>query len=148
MKPNKSDVNLEQLKTLSSLPCQALIPFSSDKTLSLPETFSVETEVYESTKKNQDNQMKKLLASCLRGNTESTEIILPSWAGTQVLLSESQVPLMHVDFLPFLPHPVTEHATVYTAMLNYVKVLNQLEQKSLLIFCDEGVFRLVLNIYT
>ena len=54
---------------------------------------------------------------------------------------------MHVAFLPFLPHPVTEVATVYTAMQNYVKLLNQLKQKSLSVFCDEGVFRLVLNIY-
>ena len=42
---------------------------------------------------------------------------------------------------------MTEVATVYTAMQNYVRLLSQLQQKSLLIFCNEGVFRLVLNIY-
>ena len=54
---------------------------------------------------------------------------------------------MQVAFLPFLPYPVTDTATVYTAMLNFSKLLNQLEQKTLPIFCDEGVFRIVLNIY-
>ena len=54
---------------------------------------------------------------------------------------------MHVAFLPFLPHPVTDIATGYTTMLNYVKLFNQLEQKTLPLFCNEGVFRLVLNIY-
>ena len=98
-------------------------------------------------KKKNDNELKKFLGSYLRENTDTTEITLPTWAGTQALLSESQVPLMHVAFLPFLPHPVTEIATVYTAMQNYLKLLNQLEKKSLPIFCDEGVFRLVLNIY-
>ena len=54
---------------------------------------------------------------------------------------------MHVAFLLFLPHFANKVATVCTAMQNYVKLLNQLKQKSLPIFCDEGVFRPVLNIY-
>ena len=54
---------------------------------------------------------------------------------------------MQVAFLPFLPYPVTETSTVYTAMLNFERLLDQLEQKTLPIFCDEGVFRIVLNIY-
>ena len=66
---------------------------------------------------------------------------------TQALLSESELPEMHAAFLSFLPHPVTEVATVYTAMQNYVKLQNQLKQKLLPIFSYEGVFRLVLNIY-
>ena len=33
-------------------------------------------------------------------------------------------------------------------MQNYVKLLSQLKQKSLPIFCDEGVFRLVHKIYS
>ena len=54
---------------------------------------------------------------------------------------------MHVAFLLFLSHAVTEVATVYTAMQNYVKLLTPLKQKSLPIFSDEVVSRLVLNIY-
>ena len=72
---------------------------------------------------------------------------LKTWTGTQALLSKSGLPQMHVAFLPFPTHPVTEVATVFTAMQYYVKLLNQLKQKSLPKFCDEGVFRLVLNIY-
>ena len=72
---------------------------------------------------------------------------LKTWTGTQALLSKSGLPQTHVAFLPFPPHPVTEVATVFTAMQYYVKLLNQLKQKSLPKFCDEGVFRLVLNIY-
>ena len=54
---------------------------------------------------------------------------------------------MHVAFSLFLSHAVTEVAIVYTAVQNYVKLLTPLKQKSLPIFCDEGVSRLVLNIY-
>ena len=50
-------------------------------------------------------------------------------------------------FLPFIPRPVTEHPTVYTDMRNFVKIADQLEQKSLPLFCDEGVFRIVVDIF-
>ena len=43
---------------------------------------------------------------------------------------------MQVEFLPFIPKPVTEHATVYNAMINFVKLP-----------CDEGVYRIVVEIY-
>ena len=33
-------------------------------------------------------------------------------------------------------------------MLNFVKVSNQLDQEALPLFCDEGVFRIVLDIDT
>ena len=146
-KPLRSEVNLQNVKTLSKLHCQELVPFSTDKTLTVPETFTVQAETYNSPEKQKSIEMKKILESCVRGNADASAVTLPSWAGTQALLSKSEVPLMHVAFLPFLPQPVTDIATVYTAMLNYVKLLNQLEQKTLPIFCDEGVFRLVLNIY-
>ena len=91
--------------------------------------------------------MKKFLWGCLRGNTDITEIGLPTLAERQALLFESELPQMHVAFFPFLPHFANKVATVCTAMQNYVKLLNQLKQKSLPIFCDEGIFRPVLNIY-
>ena len=51
-----------------------------------------------------------------------------------------------IIFLPMIPHPVTEHFTVYTAMNNFLKVLPQLDQRSMPVFCD-GVYRLVVEIY-
>ena len=63
------------------------------------------------------------------------------------LLSESELPQIHIAFLPFFPYHVTGVAIIYTTMQNCVKLLNQLKQKSLPIFWDEGMFRLVLNFY-
>ena len=54
---------------------------------------------------------------------------------------------MQTGFLPFIRYPVTEHTTVYTAMTNFIKVLQQLNQKALPIFCDEGVYRIVVDVY-
>ena len=42
---------------------------------------------------------------------------------------------------------MTEHATVYTAMKNFIKVLQQPDQKALLFFFGEGVYRIVVDIY-
>ena len=64
---------------------------------------------------------------------------MPTWAAIKSLISDSNIPIMQVEFVPFIPKPVTEHATVYTAMINIVKVLEQLDQKLVPIFCDEWV---------
>ena len=55
---------------------------------------------------------------------------------------------MQIGFLHFIPYPVTKHTTVYTAMKNFIKILQQLDQKAcLLIFCAESVYRIVVYIY-
>ena len=63
------------------------------------------------------------------------------------LINDSKLPIMQTGFLLFIPHPVTEHTAVYTAMKTFIKVLQQLDQKTLPNFCDEGVYRIVVNIY-
>ena len=55
MKPKRSEINVAVVKTLSKLACQGLVPFSTDKTLTLPKTFIVETESYNSNEKKSDN---------------------------------------------------------------------------------------------
>ena len=61
-------------------------------------------------------------------------------------ISNIKLPIMQTGILPFIPYPVTEHTTVYTAMKNFVKVLQQFDPKALPIFCDEGVYRIVVGI--
>ena len=92
MKRNRNEVNLAAVKILSKLACQELDPFSTDKTLTLPQPFIVETGTYNLHEKKNDNQLKKFLWSCIRWNTDTTEIDLPTWARTQALLSESELP--------------------------------------------------------
>ena len=55
MKPNRKEVNLAAVQTLSRLTCQDLVPFSTDKTLTLPELFIVETKTYNPNKIRNDN---------------------------------------------------------------------------------------------
>ena len=83
--------------------------------------------------------MNALKNSGLVNTTEN----IPTWAGICSLLITNKFPLMHVGFLPFIPHPITETSTVYTAMNNFLKVVEQLDQ----VFCDEGVFCIMIDIY-
>ena len=54
---------------------------------------------------------------------------------------------MRVGFLPFIPKPVTEYSTVYTSLLKKLKISKQLDQNALPMFCDKGVFRILVEIY-
>ena len=51
---------------------------------------------------------------------------------------------MHVGFLPFLPSPVTEYSTVFSAMKNLIQLVGQLKQDVLPFFCD-SVFRIIVE---
>ena len=79
--------------------------------------------------------------------TSENNITMPSWVSIRSLISKSNVPIMQIGFLPMIPHPVTEHSTVYTAMNKFLKVFPQLDQRSMPVFCDEGVYRLAVEIY-
>ena len=63
------------------------------------------------------------------------------------LLSDSNITVMKVGFLPFIPNPVTEASTVFTAMKNFDSLAKNLAQGVLPVFCDEGFFRIVWNIF-
>ena len=78
---------------------------------------------------------------------ESKDSIIPSWAGIRALLSNTFFPRMHVGFLPFHPSPVAEYSTVFSAMKNFIQLVGQLKQDALPLFCDEGVFRIVVDIF-
>ena len=55
---------------------------------------------------------------------------------------------MCVGFLPMIPSPVTDYATVYKALQNFQSVRCQLNpsQSIIPVFCDEGVFHTVADI--
>ena len=70
----------------------------------------------------------------------------PSWKEYNAKLLAKEIQRKRVGFLPVLPYPVTQHDTVYTALLNFNGVLQQLDQKHLPVTCDEGVFRIAREI--
>ena len=114
----------------------------------LDSNFIVEDELLENTEVQKERDMKQFVINCTRNGIlfNNTESNTRTWAGCEALLSYSCVPKMHTGFLPYIPHPVTEFSTVYTALKNFPAVLSQLKQTRLPVFCDEVVYRIVADI--
>ena len=72
---------------------------------------------------------------------------MPSWSAFNSLITTENLPVKIVGFLPVLPYPVTEHATVYTALKNFQEILGKLsKQTHLPVACDEGVYQIARQI--
>ena len=69
------------------------------------------------------------------------KVIIPSWVCGRSILFSAKVTEVHVSFLPFILKSITECSTVY----NFVKIAKQLDQDALPIFCDKGVFRILVD---
>ena len=72
---------------------------------------------------------------------------VPPWAGIHALLSDKQLSLKNVGFLPIIPNPVTRHDTVFTCLRNFSSICSNLDQEVLPVACDEGVYQYVVDIY-
>ncbi len=71
---------------------------------------------------------------------------LPPWGGIHALITTANVPLMRVGFLPVIPSPVTECATVRKALTNFQATRQQVNQDTMAIVSDEGVYHIVVDI--
>ena len=150
-KPLRSSVSL---KTVSDsaflvLPCQKIIPFKGiKKQRVLDSKFIAEDELLQNAEVEKERDMKHFFTNCTRNGIlfNNTESNTSTWAEGEALFFNSCVPKMHSGFLPYIPHPVTEFSTVYSVLKNFLTVLSQLNQTCLPLFCDEGVYRIVVNI--
>ena len=136
---------MKDIKNNIHLPCQEIRYFYRTQKLPLPESFKVEG-LFNSSAVSVSYKEIEFLISCVQNAPQEEKFTSPTWAGIRSLIT-AELPNMHVRFLPFIPHPVTEYSTVYTAMINFTKAVKQLHQNVLPIFCDEGMFRIVLDIF-
>ena len=129
--------------------CQQIRLFIPKKDKLLLDNFNVSVDIFRAEEKFTANSNMSFLISCLRGCfiASDSPALVPTWAGCRALLSQSNVLLMNVGFLPYIPRPVTDYSTVYTAMHNFMSMLTQLDQPSVPLFCDEGVYRIIADIY-
>ena len=90
---------------------------------------------------------REFLISLIRLGTSANDPHI--WAAVHTLVSSAVVPMMlvgflpvmmRVGFLPVIPKPITERATVRHCLTNFQSVRRQLNQESMAIWCDEGVF--------
>ena len=148
-KPKKSAIEIKSIKKLQKRKCQEFVSFNPNSPkLPLPDSFASPEDLINLEIKTAERNQKQFIISCAQNITKSdSKYLIPSWAGIESLISESDVPIMQVGFWPFIPKSVTDYSTVYTVMLNMTKLASQLDQKILPAYCDEGVFRIVTDIY-
>ena len=105
----------------------------------------MQNELYlDQTSKDEFEKHEFIISSSQSIIPESKDSIIPSWTGIRALLSNTFAPRMYVGFLP---SPVTEYSTAFSAMKNFTQLVGQLKQDALPLFCDEGVFRIVVDIF-
>ena len=53
--------------------------------------------------------------------------MIPSWNGIRSLILSAKLLEVQVNLLLFIPKPAAKYLTIYTSMLNFVKVSSQLD---------------------
>ena len=161
-KPNISETSVQRgcKAFIGPLPCQKLEEFytyKSSKKIYLPDSytpspqlFSMEDADYITIIQNDIAWIiSRLDLSDISNNTVSPfgeQQSMPSWSSFNSVISDRKRKIQQVGFLPILPHPVTKDETVYTSLINFKNVLNQLTQSQIAVFCDEGVYHIAREI--
>lgn len=157
-KPKVSDMNLKRssLHLPDKLPCQVVLHHPKPPVKpTLPSTFRLAEETGVTSELNYSTTLckadkREFLISFLRNGLkcDSASDTMPTWGGCHALLSTATVPLMRVGFMPVIPSPVTDYATVRKSLQNYQSVRRQLNpsQSLMPVACDEGVYHTVADI--
>ncbi len=159
-KPNISDTDVVhgKSKLKDELPCQKQIEYiKAAKKPNLAHNYTVSTEFYSmDPEEHASIKVKDIgwsltrldLSDLTHGKiqAECANQKMPSWAAFNALVTDENLPLKIIGFLPVIPHPVTSYSTVYTALLNFQDVLSQLTQSKMAISCDEGVYHIAREI--
>lgn len=135
------------------LPCQILSDFHRPaRRPDILPTYKVSDQLYSSDEAKAVKQ-KDVAWSLARLDVKQDSVsvypesqTLPSWSASNSLWTENKIPEKNLAFLPVLPHPVTEYATVYSAMKNFMAIGLQLVQNEIPLYCDEGVYCIVREI--
>jgi len=129
-----------------SLQCQKVSSFfiPRRKEAKLPDSIRFrQSQKYE---KDSSDPLISLLQSCKKPESNST-LKIPPWKGVRSIVSKAQLGIKTIGFLPIVPAPVTSHSTVYTCILNFSSLCDEMDQPSLAVVCDEGVYQYVMDIY-
>ena len=159
-KPRMSETQVIHGKchTSEELPCQKLLDYIKPaKKPTLPEDFVGVDELFSMDELDysmiQTKDMAWLLSRLDLSEMEHgtvkpipSEQTMPSWSAFNSVVTQETLPEKAVGFLPVLPHPVTDHSTVYTALKNFQSCLNQLHQTNMAVTCDEGVYHVAKEI--
>ncbi len=129
------------------LPCQVLLEFHKPPQCpDIPAQYAVDDQVYSSVEQNAAHTKDTTWSlACIDFTKNHVTVCphsqtMPTWAVSNSVWTEENIPVKTIAFLPVLPHPVTEYSTVYSAMKNFISICSQLVQEQIPIYCGEGVY--------
>ena len=130
------------------LECQKLCPYQYNKKVN--KTDPLPSNLISSPNPQYEDDSREAILSLVRNASFSSsvdQLDMVTWVGGHALTSERSSPLKKVGFAPIIPHPVTNHETVYTVLKNLSSLCDTMTQKTLPVVVDEGVFHYVVDIY-
>lgn len=156
-KPKLSEVSMRHGDRTFRLElnCQKLLEYQTpSKIIELPENYvacenvmTMNPELYNLVKKKEFAwEICRFYPKLQNENSENEKQVVPSWSAFNTIFSEEERSTQVIGFMPIIPRPVTEYATVYTALHNFKNILGQLKQSKLPVTCDEGVYRIARHI--
>ena len=120
--PKKSEVNLKHVNSLNNYHVKKLKP-TNRKTKALKfhdDFFKTDDTGSSSNTVNDRIETTNTVTNLLMISAINSNHNISLWSANKSLWNETKIALMQVDFLPFIPHPITEYSTVYTALKNFV----------------------------
>ncbi|KAJ8677211.1 hypothetical protein QAD02_012998 [Eretmocerus hayati] len=159
-KPDSTDANIDtRMRTFEKLlKCQELQAFEKPTgEIVIPDSYATCTDyptvTADELKKNFDLHDFSFSTSRMGISDDENDIsirndnqTIPTQSPFLSTVLEDSRCKQRIGFLPVSPHPVTEYATVYTSMMNFLDISSQLDQEFLVITCDEGVYSIAMHI--
>ena len=114
--PNKSEYDLKNVDITEKLGSQTVKAYyKAAKCIELPDNFPVKNELYLCESELKKHKNKEFIINIIKSNFTRINMDVPTWTAMRSLMNEKPLPLMQVGFLPFVPAPVTDYATVYSS---------------------------------
>ncbi len=81
-----------------------------------------------------------LLYSILNIPTSSDQEFLPDWTGFNTLISENELTMSRVGYLPIIEGSPTEYSTVFTVLVKSLEIATKLSLQHIVIVFDEAIY--------
>ena len=154
-KPSVSSTKLNPRAPLirSELECQKVQKYIKPKEKpALPESFITvpearQPELLDMDGARREAHEREFMISLVRVGLSEPSHETPIWQAVHTSVSNREVPLARVGFLPVIPKPITDASTVRQLLVNFENVRKQLGQPTLPIWQDEGVFDILVDLY-
>ena len=133
------------LNPLGKLKCQEIIPYIAVNAKKQVLPGDIKTNIPFNYEEGESEKLISTARSMVTLDPLTSKYLIdpkvPPWAGIHALLSDKQLSLKNVGFLPIIPNPVTRHDTVFTCLRNFSSICSNLDQEVLPVACDEGVYQ-------